>query len=149
MGLSEDIQQREFVNEQQKVLINLLYTYNHVINEMNVFFKQHDLTRQQYNVLRILRGQFPKPSTINLIKERMLDKMSDASRIVQRLEQKSLIERKISFDDRRSVEIRIADAGLLLLAQTDESVKGFTHLAENLSDSEAKQLNFLLDKMRK
>ncbi len=148
MDLSEEIHQKEFVNEHQKALINLLFTYNHVVGKMNVFFKKHDLTRQQYNVLRILRGQYPQPSTVNLIKERMLDKMSDASRIVQRLYQKQLIERKTAYEDRRSVEITISDQGLKLLSDTDGQVKDFIHLMKNLSDDEAKRLNLLLDKVR-
>ena len=148
MSLDEDIKQKTFESEHQKALINLLYTYNHVIGEMNVFFKSHDITRQQYNVLRILRGQHPKPSSINLIKERMLDKMSDASRIVKRLLDKGLITRNICFDDRRSVEITISDDGLELLEKTDKEVKDFAHLINNLSSDEAKQLNTLLDKLR-
>ncbi|MCG8384580.1 MAG: MarR family transcriptional regulator [Cytophagales bacterium] len=148
MDLSEEIHQKEFTSLHQKALINILYTYNYIVGEMNVFFKANDLTRQQYNVLRILRGQYPHPSNISLVKERMLDKMSDASRIIQRLHQKQLVERKIAFDDRRSVEITITQQGLELLSNTDEQVKGFTHLVENLTPEEAEQLNFLLDKIR-
>lgn len=148
MDLSEEIHQKEFTSLHQKALINILYTYNYIVGEMNVFFKENDLTRQQYNVLRILRGQYPSPSSISLVKDRMLDKMSDASRIIQRLHQKQLVERKIAFDDRRSVEITITQQGLALLANTDEQVKGFTHLVENLTPTEAQQLNFLLDKIR-
>ena len=148
MSISDDIKQKTFEDEHQKALINLLYTYNHVIGEMNVFFKSLDITRQQYNVLRILRGQHPKPASVNLIKERMLDKMSDASRIVKRLVEKSLIKRDISLDDRRAVEISISDQGLKMLEDTDQQVNDFRHLIKNLSDSEAKELNFLLDKLR-
>ncbi len=148
MGISEDIKQKSFESEHQKALINLIYTSNHVIGKMNLFFKSYDITRQQYNVLRILRGQHPHPSSVNLIKERMLDKMSDASRIVKRLLEKGLIERKISFYDRRSVEITISEKGLKLLVNTDKEVRNFDHLVENLDTNEAKQLNSLLDKLR-
>ncbi|MEM9298066.1 MAG: MarR family transcriptional regulator [Bacteroidota bacterium] len=148
MSLAEDIKQKKFESEYQKALINLLYTYNHVVSKMNIFFKSHGITRQQYNVLRILRGQHPKPASINLIKDRMLDKMSDASRIVKRLLDKDLIVRKVSFDDRRSVEITISQNGLKLLEDTDNEVKNFIYLTNNLSDTEAKQLNVLLDKLR-
>lgn len=148
MGLSEDIKQREFKSEHHKALINIIYTYNHIINEMNVFFKEIDITRQQYNVLRILRGQYPNPCSINLIKERMLDKMSDASRIVQRLSSKGLVNRDPSDEDRRSVEVTISKEGLELLSSTDDKVHGFEHLLESLDESEAKQLNELLDKLR-
>ncbi|MBL6449217.1 MarR family transcriptional regulator [Fulvivirga sp. 29W222] len=148
MGLAEEIQQKEFKNEHQKTLINIIFTYNHIIHEMNLVFKEVDITRQQYNVLRILRGQYPYPASISLIKERMLDKMSDASRIVQRLAKKGLITREISEDDRRSVEVIISQKGLELLSITDERVKGFNHLIDNLDLEEAKQLNGLLDKLR-
>lgn len=148
MSLAEDIKQKKFESEYQKALINLLYTHGYVVSEMNVFFKSHGITRQQYNVLRILRGQHPKPASINLIKDRMLDKMSDASRIVKRLLDKSLIVRKVSFDDRRSVEITISQNGLKLLEKTDNEVNNFLNITNNLSDNEAKQLNMLLDKLR-
>ncbi|MEM7107111.1 MAG: MarR family transcriptional regulator [Bacteroidota bacterium] len=148
MSLEEEIKQKEFDSEHQKALINLIYTSNHITGHMNEFFKVYDITRQQYNVLRILRGQHPKPASVNLIKERMLDKMSDASRIVKRLLDKKLIERNISYDDRRSVEITISEKGLNLLENTDEHVQEFAHVFSNLSVDEAQQLNLLLDKLR-
>lgn len=148
MGLSEEIQQKNFESERQKALLNLIYTYNSIINEMNAYFKSHDITRQQFNVLRILRGQYPKPCSINVIKERMLDKMSDTSRIVKRLENKNLLTRTESDYDRRAVEITISDEGLALLSETDKSVSGFEHLLSNLSEEEAKSLNHILDKIR-
>lgn len=148
MGLSEEIKQKKFVSEKQKALLNIIYTYNSLINDMNAFFKTHDITRQQFNVLRILRGQYPKPCSINLIKERMLDKMSDTSRIVKRLENKKLLIRTECDTDRRAVEITISSQGLDLLSETDKRVSGFEHLLDNLTDAEAVQLNYLLDKIR-
>ncbi len=148
MGLAEEIKQTKFISERQKGLLNLIYTYNSMINEMNAYFKSHDITRQQYNVLRILRGQYPKPASVNLLKERMLDKMSDTSRIVKRLEKKKLVSRQECDSDRRAVEITITKAGLKLLEDTDNTVNGFEHLLDNLSDKEAVQLNNLLDKIR-
>ncbi len=148
MGLSEEIQQTKFTSEKQKALLNLIYTYNTLITEMNAFFKSHDITRQQFNVLRILRGQFPRPCSINVIKERMLDKMSDTSRIVKRLENKGLLSRTDCDSDRRAVEITISEKGLNLLSDTDKKVSGFEHLLGNLNESEAKELNLLLDKIR-
>ena len=148
MGIAEEIKQSKFISERQKGLLNLIYTYNSLINEMNAYFKKHDITRQQYNVLRILRGQHPKPASVNLLKERMLDKMSDTSRIVKRLEKKKLVSRQESDTDRRAVEITISKAGLKLLEDTDNTVNGFEHLLDNLSDKEAEQLNSLLDKIR-
>lgn len=148
MGIAEEIKQRKFTSERQKGLLNLIYTYNSVITEMNGYFKKHDITRQQYNVLRILRGQYPKPASINLLKERMLDKMSDTSRIVKRLEKKKLVKRTESDLDRRAVEVSITKTGLHLLEDTDNTVNGFEHLLDNLSETETHQLNFLLDKLR-
>ena len=81
MRLEDEIQQKTFKSEQQKAVINLLYTSGFLANLFNDKAKGYDITRQQYNVLRILRGQHPKSASINLIKDRMLDKMSDASRI--------------------------------------------------------------------
>ena len=149
MGIAEEIKQTKFISERQKGLLNLIYTYNSLINDMNAYFKQHDITRQQYNVLRILRGQYPKPSSVNLLKERMLDKMSDTSRIVKRLEKKKLVKREECDTDRRAVEITITKKGLNLLEATDNTVNGFEHLLDNLSDHEARELNRILDKIRK
>ena len=148
MGLAEDIKQTKYISERQKALLNIIYTYNTLINEMNAYFKEHDVTRQQYNVLRILRGQSPKPASINLLKERMLDKMSDTSRIVKRLEIKGLVKREECDEDRRAVEISITKQGLKLLDDTDSTVNGFEHLLDKLSDEDARNLNDLLDKIR-
>lgn len=148
MGFAEDIKQDKFISERQKGLLNLIYTYNGLINEMNNYFKIHKITRQQYNVLRILRGQHPNPANINLLKERMLDKMSDTSRIVQRLELKKLVKRTESDLDRRAVEVTITATGLRLLEETDGTVNGFEHLLDNLNEKETHQLNALLDKIR-
>ena len=112
------------------------------------FFKDHQITRQQYNVLRILRGQYPNPATISLIKERMLDKMSDASRIVDRLQKKQLIVRETNPGDKRAVALKITKKGLELLSKTDEEVKEFDHFLKNLNKKEIKLLNQLLDKIR-
>ncbi|MEO1053506.1 MAG: MarR family transcriptional regulator [Bacteroidota bacterium] len=149
MTIESDIQQSQFDNEYQKALINLIYTHNYVVDRMSTVFKAYDITRQQYNVLRILRGQHPQPVTINLIRDRMLEKMSDASRIVERLRIKGLIDRNKSATDKRTVEINISKKGLQLLANADEHVKSFELIFGNLSEGEAVQLNSLLDKVRK
>lgn len=148
MGLSEEIKQKSFQSERQKALVNLLYTYNYAITEINIYLKEINITRQQYNVLRILRGQHPNPGTVNLIKERMLDKMSDASRIVARLESKGLINRAKSSYDRRAVEIEISDKGLDMLTKVDQKTNGFEHIMASISEEESKLLNNLLDKVR-
>lgn len=148
MSLENDIQQREFRSESQKAILNILYTCYFVQDQMNTLFKKYDITRQQYNVLRILRGQYPGHASVNLVRERMLDKMSDASRIVERLRLKELVTRKSAEKDKRAVEVTITEAGLKLLDEMQESVDEFEGLLDNLSEEETRQLNGLLDKIR-
>jgi len=147
MSIEQDIHQ-EFKNEYQKAVLNLIYTNYYLVDKMNGVFKKHDITRQQYNVLRILRGQHPGHASVNLIKERMLDKMSDASRIVERLRLKELITRENCIDDKRCVEVKITAKGLQLLADMQPTVDEFELLLSNLSAAETRQLNDLLDKIR-
>ena len=148
MSLEHDIQQKTFRNEYQKALLNILYTQNYIVGRMSDVFKQFDITRQQYNVLRILRGQYPEPATINLIKERMLEKMSDSSRIVERLRIKGLIQRADGKTDKRSVEISITAEGLDLLQKMKDPVEQIDSILKTLSQEEANELNLLLDKVR-
>jgi DNA-binding MarR family transcriptional regulator len=148
MSLSKDIHQDEFRNEYQKAIINIMYTHNHVISYMSDMFKGYDITRQQYNVLRILRGQFPGHASVNVIKDRMLDKMSDTSRIVERLRIKGLITRADCLSDKRSVEIRITADGLDLLDRMQRPVDELEHHLYSLSPDETRELNRLLDKLR-
>lgn len=148
MSIKQDIKQKGFRNEYQKALINMLYTHNFLIGKMSDIFKKHDITRQQFNVLRILRGQHPNPVTINTIKDRMLDKMSDASRIVVRLKKKEFITSRQGTGDRRATEVVITKKGLNLLKKMDGSVVEFDDLFSNLTKSEANSLNILLDKLR-
>ncbi|NNF20743.1 MAG: MarR family transcriptional regulator [Saprospiraceae bacterium] len=148
MNIKQEIKQKGFRNEYQKALINMLYTHNFLKGKMSDTFKKFDITRQQFNVLRILRGQHPKPVTINTIKDRMLDKMSDASRIVIRLKKKNLINSQQGKCDRRSTEVNITTQGLNLLKNMDSNVEDFDDLFSNLTNSEAKTLNTLLDKIR-
>ena len=148
MRLEDEIGQEQFVNEHHKTLVNIIYSHSFLINQMTGFFKGRGITRQQFNVLRILRGQHPEAANLNLIKERMLDKMSDASRIVERLRLKKLISRKQSRTDRREVEIAISKQGLELLEKMDEEIKQVYKLFDGLSDDELRTLNRLLDKFR-
>lgn len=148
MSLSRDIKQREFHSEYQKAMLNILFTHNFLVTHMSEVFKQFDITRQQYNVLRILRGQYPCPATINLIQDRMLDKMSDTSRIVKRLILKGLITKEESARDRRSADLTISPAGLRLLDSMEGAVSGIENQLQTLTPSEAAQLNILLDKLR-
>lgn len=148
MSIEEDIKQPKFKSNYEKGLINLLYTYHWVNDRSKEHFKKHDLTNQQYNILRILRGSNPKPCTINDLKERMLDKMSDASRLVDRLIKKELVKKIQLKEDRRVSNIYITDTGLELLSSIDKEINSIDELLSNLDEKEIEQFNFLLDKLR-
>lgn len=148
MGISEDIKQSHFKSEFNKAIINIIYT-NSWLNQSQVgFFKQFDVTTPQFNLLRILRGQYPNPATVNLLIERMLDKSSNASRIVDKLESKGFVDRKQCSKDRRAVDVVITQKGLDLLAEIDQKMEQWEESFKNLTDDECATLNSLLDKMR-
>lgn len=148
MKLEDEIHQKKFSSDSQKLTINLIYTNNWLTSRHAEYFKNSDITIQQYNVLRILRGQFPNPSSVKLIKERMLDKMSDASRIIDKLKIKKLVVRKECPNDRRSVDILITEKGLELLKSLDTVDEAPKEIFKSLTISEIKTLNDLLDKLR-
>lgn len=129
-------------------MLNLIYTTNWLTAKQDSLFKDSDVTVQQYNVLRILRGQYPNPCNIKLIKERMLDRMSDASRIVDKLFTKKLLLRTECPNDRRSVDIIITEKGLELLKSLDYIDELSKENVKSLSDEEINTLNNLLDKLR-
>lgn len=148
MRLEDEIKQENFRNEFHKLAVNIFFTHSWLMNKINEILSGFDLTPQQFNLLRILRGQYPSPASISLLKERMLDKMSDASRLVDRLIQKGFVERKICKQDRRKVDVIITKEGLQVLKKIDEMEDEFDGFLKNLNDKEAKILNDLLDKLR-
>lgn len=148
MKLEEEISQKHFRNEYHKAAVNMVYTFNWLNGHNVSFFKPLGITPQQFNILRILRGQYPHPATIKLIKERMLDKMSDASRIVEKLRVKGLVERNICSHDRRNVDVCITQKGLDLLEQVDKLDNEIDSKLSSLNEEEITQLNILLDKLR-
>jgi len=147
MGIEKDISQASFRNEYQKAIINLIYTYNWMNEKMKKVFDKEDITSQQYNILRILRGAGKPISTLQ-IRERMLDKMSDTSRIVDRLVLKGLAKKTICANDKRLVDVSISTKGKALLEKIDQYEKDMDAIMGNLSDAEAKTLNKLFDKIR-
>jgi len=148
MRIEDEIKQPTFRSEQHKAYINLAFTAGWLGQQQAAAFKPYGLTPPQFNILRILRGQHPLPATVALLIDRMLDKTSNASRIVDKLEEKQLVTRKVCPANRRAVDIRITDAGLALLQRIeDEGALAPIHL-ENLSDDELRHLNTLLDKIR-
>ncbi len=148
MQIDKEIQSDKFDDNYHRAVVNLVFTYGWLTNLTREQFEKYNITQQQFNVLRILRGQYPKPATVNLIKERMLDKMSDASRIVDRLVQKQLVSRCTNNKDRRAVDIRISEQGLDILAKIDKEYRPSDLLHKNLTEDEAGKLSALLDKLR-
>lgn len=148
MGLAEDIKQSKFKSNRQKAAINIIYTNNWLAERMRDFLSDDDLTLQQFNVLRILRGSAPTPLSTLQIRERMLDKMSDTSRIVDRLVKKKLVSKKTCNLDKRLVDICITKDGLSLLEKLDKSTAQVESHMNNLTEEEADLLSSLLDKAR-
>ena len=148
MRLEDEIHQKKFKSDAEKLAVNLLYTGHWLNAYYDEFFKNSDITPQQYNVLRILRGQYPTPCNIKLIRERMIDRMSDASRIVDKLKNKKLLSRKECPNDRRNVDILITEQGLELLESLDGMEEKFKHVFSTLTDEEISKINELLDKLR-
>jgi|SRR5215212_9768563 len=148
MGIEKDIQQVHFVSEKQKAVVNLLYTYGWMIEKVKNYLAKDDITHQQFNILRILRGSHPKPLSTLQIRERMLDKMSDTSRIVDRLVIKGVVKKSTCSKDKRLVDVVITDKGQKLLKKIDAEVDQVAILMANLTDKEATQLSDLLDKLR-
>ena len=148
MEIGKEIKQNKFKNEYHKMFINILFTSGWLAAKDSAHLKPYGISTQQFNILRILRGQYPKPATVNLLKERMLDKMSDASRIVDRLVHKGLVSRCTNTKDRRAVDIRVSDAGRDVLTKMDAEFKTKDFLKNNLTDEEAAALSNLLDKLR-
>jgi DNA-binding MarR family transcriptional regulator len=148
MLLEDEIQQKSFKSPQQKLAVNLLYTTNWLNNHYEKFLKNADLTVQQYNVLRILRGQLPNPCSLKSIKERMLDRMSDTSRILDKLVNKGYAIRNECPNDRRSVNILISEKGLALLKELDFIDEATIDIFKSLTTPQIQLLNELLDNLR-
>jgi MarR family 2-MHQ and catechol resistance regulon transcriptional repressor len=148
MGIEKDIQQAKFRNPQQKAAINLIYTLSWMKDKTKCIFEAEDITSQQFNILRILRGSFPQPLSTLQIRERMLEKMSDTSRIVDRLIAKGLVKKIICKNDRRLVDVIITDKGKKLLERLDARQDEIDGVLSNLSEKDANILSDLLDKIR-
>ena len=147
MGIEQDIGQAKFRNEYQKATINLIYTFNWMNERIKTMLDQYDITPQQFNILRILRGAGKPISTLQ-IRQRMLDKMSDTSRIVDRLLKKELVKKVTCEGDRRLVDVTISDTGLQLLERIDSHQDEMDSVFKNLDEEQAVTLNNLLDKIR-
>ena len=148
MKIEEEIKQKSFKTEYHKLAVNLLFTHGWLVSLHKKLFDEYDITPTQYNILRILRGQYPNPISVNLIKSRMLDRMSDTSRLVERLRTKGLVERKTCKQDRRKSDVKISEKGLNLLEKIVPMDLEVENTMKTLDESEAKLMNDLLDKMR-
>lgn len=148
MSIEKDINQSKFRTEHQKVLINIIYTSNWLNEQVKQFLDKEDITQQQFNILRILRGAGTPLSTLQ-IRQRMLDKMSDTSRIVDRLVIKGLTKKNVCPADKRLVDVSITPKGKKLLEKLDQSADKMDAIAEALTEADAKAMNKLLDKLRK
>lgn len=149
MKIEEAIKQSSFTDEKSKMVVNVIYTSGWLTNQHSAVFKSLDLSMQQYNVLRILKGQWPGAATVNMIIDRMLDKSSNASRIVEKLRAKKLVERKACPSDRRRVDVKITQVGLEQLEEATTMMEAQSSwIFDNLSNDEALELNRLLDKLR-
>ncbi|MFT3845869.1 MAG: MarR family transcriptional regulator [Lacibacter sp.] len=148
MSLEQDIQQkRSFRNDRHKAIVNLIYTHNWVLERLKDVLKEDGITPQQFNILRILRGSNGPISTLQ-IRERMLDKMSDTSRIVDRLITKELATKTVSKYDKRLVDVLISEKGLQTLKNIDEKQERLDQLMGNITYDEAASINILFDKIR-
>lgn len=148
MSIEQDIKQEKFSTEHEKAVINILFTASWLHNKNSARLKPHDITAEQYNVLRILRGSHPKALMLAEISCRMIDKNSNATRLVEKLRQKGLLKREICEDNRRQVDISITEKGLLLLKKIDIEAELWIESLKIISKSEAQELNRVLDKLR-
>lgn len=149
MKLEDEIKQKNFSTPYQKMLLNVYFTSSWFATQAARILKPYKLTLQQYNVLRILRGQHTKPASVGLIQERMLDKSSNASRLIDKLLLKKLVDRKTCPSDRRQMEIRITPKGLELLAELDSKMLNSEKRAgEVISEEEAAMVSDILDRLR-
>jgi DNA-binding MarR family transcriptional regulator len=147
MSLEKDINQTKFIDDYQKAMLNVFYTSSWMNEKTKTFFDKEQITAQQYNILRILRGAGEPISTLQ-IRQRMIDKMSDTSRIVDRLLAKDLVKKNICPTDKRLVDVSITIKGKKLLAKLDDAEVLKGEFCKTLSATEAKTLNKLLEKMR-
>ena len=147
MSIDKDINQTKFRNEKQKVIINIIYTSNWINEKIKTVLDKEDITSQQFNILRILRGAHKPISTLQ-IRQRMIDKMSDTSRIVDRLVVKKLVKKIVCVSDKRKVDVSISPKGIKLLESLDRSADEMDNIAASLTTAESIAINKLLDKMR-
>ncbi len=149
MKIEEVVKSNVPMGLSQKAVLNIIYTQNNINERLIEILKPYDLSNEQYNVLRILRGQKGKPANMCVIQERMLAKTSNTTRLVDKLLLKELVTRKVCKENRRKIEVLITEKGLTILKELDPKVDNYEqNIVANLSSSELEQLNDLLEKIR-
>lgn len=148
MGLEEDVKQAKFANEHQKAMVNILYTSSWLNNRNTVYFKKFNISPEQFNVLRILRGSHPNPMRLADIAERMIEKNSNCTRLVEKLRQKEMVDRQLCESNRRQVDISITTKGLKVLSDIDKDYDQWMSIQKSITKAEAIELNRILDKLR-
>ena len=148
MKIEEELKQNKFSSPKHKAVVNVMFTYGWIMCEFRDIFKNFQLTPQQYNVLRILRGKYPDSLNPTDIKDVMLDKNPDLTRLCDRLLTRGLIDRCVDAENRRKMNIKITEAGLEMLDLIDPKMERFNLANTGLSNEEAALLSDLLDKLR-
>jgi DNA-binding MarR family transcriptional regulator len=149
MKIEEIIKSSIALDDSKRIILNILYTQSVINDCFNELLKPHELSGEQYNVLRILRGQKGKPANMSLLQERMIAKNSNTTRLIDKLLIKELVTRKVCPENRRKIEVLITEKGLDLLTKLDPEVtKTENQLSLNLSKNEQTQLIQLLEKYR-
>ena len=147
-SIEEEIKQKKFQSEHLKATVNIMFTSGWLYNQNSNFLKTYEITPEQYNVLRILRGSNPAPLMLLDISNRMLDKNSNATRLVEKLRLKGYVKRELCETNRRQVDIVISLKGLSLLAKIDSNIEEMNATSKNITKNEAQELNRILDKLR-
>lgn len=148
MRIEDEIKQKKFASEFHKVQVNIIFTSSWLSGQMALLMKPYGISTQQFNILRILRGQHPNPAPLKLLTERMIDKMSNTSRLVEKLVQKKLVERKICKDNRRQIDILLTEKGMDLINRVSDEIDKYFKKKQEITNEEAKELNRILDKLR-
>ena len=148
MRLEEQLQQTTFDNAMHRLRVDILYSAGWLANQIKGFLSPYGITQKQFNILRILRGAHPDMMPIEEVRNRMIDKSSDVSRILDRLISKKLVKKKPCTIDKRSNRVCITDEGLALLREIDSNIQNLDSITNNLNQQEAEQLCALLEKMR-
>lgn len=149
MKIEEAIKQSRFSDNYQKVIVNLIFTGNWIRDEQTRLLKQFDILPQHFNVLRIIKGRYPEPISPGEIKEVLIDKSNDLTRLLDKLERKGLIKRRLCPVNRRKMDITLTSKGIKLTEETTGSIEPFAKsLKGRITDKEAETLSKLLDKMR-